>query len=74
MGMKARYKLLLMLTIAVVGVLVFGGQAWAAAYYAGNFRNPGYGVKADISTPASLPVVSGGVAFNFVGNYDSGRG
>lgn len=73
MGMKTRYRLILLLVLAAVGVVILGGQAWAATYYAGNYRNPGYGVKADISTPASLPVVSGGTASNWVSNYDSGQ-
>ncbi len=73
MGMKVRYRLILLLTIAVVSVIALGSHAWADPYYAGNYRNPGYGVKADISTPATLPVVNGGVAFNYVGNYGSGQ-
>ena len=72
MEMKARYKLMLLMTVAALAVLVLASQAWATSYYAGNYRNPAYGVKADISTPATMPSVTGGVAFNFVGNYDYG--
>jgi len=49
-----------------------GGSALASPWYAGNYRNPGYGVKADISTPSSMPSVTSGVVFNMVSNYDSG--
>jgi hypothetical protein len=72
MGMKARYKLILLLALCTFGVLLVGSQAWAASYYAGNHRDPGYGVKASISTPSSMPTVTGGVVFNYVGNYDYG--
>ncbi len=71
--MKVRHKLILLLIVAALGLLIIGSQAWAQSYYAGNFRNPGYGVKADISTPSSLPIVNGGVAFNYVGNEDAGQ-
>lgn len=68
-----RRRLLLVVVFAALATIVIAGEAWAAPYYAGNYRNPGYGVKADISTPASMPVVTGGVAFNFVSNYDYGE-
>ena len=72
MAIKLRFKLILLVIVATLGVLIVGSQAWATSYYAGNYRNPGYGVKADISTPATMPVVSSGIASNYVGNYDSG--
>jgi hypothetical protein len=73
MGIKTRYKLILLIIIAAVCVPSLAGHAWAEPFYAGNWRNPGYGVKADISTPSSMPSVTSGVASNYVGNSDSGQ-
>ncbi|MCL5735311.1 MAG: hypothetical protein M1274_06930 [Actinobacteria bacterium] len=68
-----RIKLPLLLVCVVVLSLVQVGQANAALVhqYAGNFRNPAYGVKANIATPARKPVVAHGVVFNFVSNIDT---
>jgi hypothetical protein len=72
MGIRSGWQMILLVTLAAVGVLAFAGQARANPFYAGNYRDPGYGVKADISTPSSMPIVTNGVAFNFVSNYDYG--
>ncbi len=72
MGTRTRCKLILLITVAIFAVLILGGQAWAEPYYAGNYRDPGYGVKAGISTPSSMPTVTNGVVANYVGNYDYG--
>jgi hypothetical protein len=61
---------IVILTVFIMALL--GGSALAGPWYAGNYRNPGYGVKADISTPSSMPVVTSGVVFNMVSNYDYG--
>ncbi|MCL5734299.1 MAG: hypothetical protein M1274_01705 [Actinobacteria bacterium] len=73
--MRKRLGCRLVLVVAAVVCVVIGlsGQALAAPFYAGNYRLPGYGVKADITTPSSMPTVTGGVAFNFVSNYDYGQ-
>jgi len=70
--MRVRYKLILLLALVALAVPILGGQAWATSYYAGNYRNPGYGVKATISTPSTMPSVTNGVASNWVSNYDYG--
>ena len=73
MGRRLALRLSMLLILAASVVFGLGGQAWANHYYAGNYRIPAYGVKADISTPSSMPGVTNGVVFNFVSNDDSGQ-
>ncbi len=58
------------LVLAVSIVTLAGEPALALSWYAGNTRSAGYGVKAGISTPSSMPSVSTGVAFNMVAAVD----
>jgi hypothetical protein len=59
----------MVIVLAAIIFIVLGGSALATRY-AGNSREPGYGVKAIISTPATMPSVSSGVAFSRVSNQD----
>lgn len=49
-------RVLLVGVVALALLLLLGSSAWAS-YHVGNTRSRGYGVKADISTPASAPYV-----------------
>lgn len=52
-----RRRGILVLALAIVIAVSLGTSAMAGSIYAGNDRSPGYGVRADISTPASAPWV-----------------
>jgi hypothetical protein len=73
MGSRLARRLILLTLLATLVVLSFAAQAWAGYRYAGNYRSLGYGVKADISTPSSMPTVANGIVLNFVANSDSGQ-
>src|SRR3990172_13130459 len=72
MATRSRRKMILLIVLAALATLLLSGQAGAVPNYAGNYRDPAYGVKANISTPSSMPSVTNGVVFNFVSNYDYG--
>ena len=57
--------------LALALLAAFSSVAFAQHYYAGNQRSLGAGVKAEIRTPSSTPVLryNSGIA-NFVTNYD----
>lgn len=63
-------KCALAIALVALAVALMGGTAAADPWRAGNSRNPGYGVKASISTPSSMPSVPYGVVFNRVSNQD----
>ncbi len=52
-----RRRVLVVLLLALVMALAIATGAAAISDYAGNERSVGYGVKADISTPATAPYV-----------------
>jgi len=71
--MRARrnsVRVLLGLVLVVVFGVSAGGSASAVTWYAGNSRSAGHGVKANISTPSSMPSVPSGVVFHYVSAVD----
>lgn len=59
------------LVFAAVSLLVFMQAAPASAnWYAGNRRTAGYGVRADIRTPASQPIMYSGSISSWVSTED----
>jgi hypothetical protein len=67
-GIGGRCVLVIALAALVGGLAA--SSALAEPWFAGNSRDPGYGVKASISTPSSTPSVSSGVVANRVSNQD----
>lgn len=53
--LQVRKRVIVVLLLALVIALAAATSATAESIYAGNDRSAGYGVKADISTPASAP-------------------
>jgi hypothetical protein len=65
----SRWSLLLTIVLTAVVLLTGASSAWAQHRYAIVFRDPAYGVKSSISTPAVMPTQPG-LRANFVGIYD----
>jgi hypothetical protein len=65
---------LIMLMAVMVGAAALAPVALADHYYAGNSRSLGAGVKAEIRTPSTLPVIDDGAIANFVSNIDDHDG
>jgi hypothetical protein len=61
-----RRRVFVVLLLALLIALTVATSASAVSIYAGNTRSPGYGVKADISTPASAPYVGSSGESNWV--------
>ena len=72
MHTRKRWWFGLAVALGAVLALAFTTPAWANRY-AGNYRNPAYGVKADITTPSTQPTLTSGVIYNWAGNDDSGN-